>query len=123
MAKSINWGSSFLATVQNEPENTPFLALRLGTLYYDNQYWVPDEVVDIRVNHEIVRQGKVIAPVRLSAVKDLTTEEFTKLKPSLQTVDAVTQFLQSTYQPEQPVTPETIVTLVEYINLALPATL
>jgi hypothetical protein len=119
MAKSINWPLAFLKDVETEPENQPFLALRLGSLYFDNQYWVPDEIVDIRANHQIIRQGKVLSAVRLSALKDLTTQELMQFKPTLQTVDAVIAFLQTTYEPEQPVTSETIVTLVEYANLAL----
>jgi hypothetical protein len=117
MAKSINWPLTFLETVQNESENQPFLALRLGSLYYDNQYWVPDEIVDIRVNHEVIRQGKVLSPVRLSALKALTNQELMKLKPALQTIDALIAFLQNTYAPETPVTAETIVTLVEYEHI------
>jgi hypothetical protein len=119
MAKSINWPLTFLTAVQTEPENHPFLAVRLGKLYFDNQYWVPDEIVDIRVNHEIVRQGKVVSPVQLTTVSELTTPQLAQLKPSLQSVDALINFLQSTYQPETPVSPETEITLVEYINLPL----
>ena len=119
MAKSINWPLAFLSDVQNEPEHQPFLALRLGSLYYDNQYWVPDEVVDIRVNHQIVRQGKITSPVRLLPLNALTPLELAQFKPSLQSVDALVHFLQSTYQPEVPVSLETVVTVVEYENLAL----
>lgn len=119
MAKSINWPLTFLSVVQTEPENQPFLAVRLGTLYFDNQYWVPDEIVDIRVNHEIVRQGKVVSPVQLTTVSELTSQQLAQLKPSLQSIDALINFLQSTYQPETPVLPETEITLVEYINLPL----
>jgi hypothetical protein len=119
MAKSINWPLTFLTAVQKEPENQPFLAVRLGKLYFDNQYWVPDEIVDIRVNHEIVRQGKVVSPVQLTTVSELTSQQLAQLKPSLQSIDALINFLQSTYQPETPVSPETEITLVEYINLPL----
>ena len=88
MAKSINWPVAFLSVVQAEPENQPFLAVRLGKLYFDNQYWVPDEIVDIRVNHEIVRQGKVVSPVQLTTVSKLTTQQLAQLKPSIQSSEA-----------------------------------
>lgn len=117
MAKSINWPSQFLETVQAEPQQLPVIALRLGTLYYDNQYWVPDEVVDIRVDHQVIRKGQVVAPVRLTTVGALTPTEFEQLKHPLKTVTAVIDYLQQTYQPEEPVTEQTTITIVEYTNL------
>jgi len=117
MAKSINWPSQFLEAVQAEPQQVSFIALRLGSLYYDNQYWVPDEVVDIRVNHQVIRKGQVVAPVRLTTVGALTPREFEQLKVPLKTVLAVIEYLQHTYQPEDPVTEQTIITVVEYTNL------
>ncbi len=117
MAKSINWPSQFLETVQAEPQQVSFIALRLGSLYYDNQYWVPDEVVDIRVDHQVIRKGQVVAPVRLTTVGGLTLTEFEQLKFPLKTVAAVIDYLQHTYQPEDPVTEQTTITVVEYTNL------
>jgi hypothetical protein len=57
MAKAINWPAQYRDTVLNEPLNTTFAAVRLGRLYFDNQFWVPDEVVDVRVNSLVVRRG------------------------------------------------------------------
>jgi hypothetical protein len=122
MAKSINWPLAFLETVQNEPAHQPFLAVRSGSLYFDNQYWVPNEVVDIRVNHEVVRQGQVVSPVKLTTLNALTGQQLSQLKPTLQSVDALIVFLQTTYQPEIPVSGDTVITLVEYENLPLPPT-
>jgi hypothetical protein len=117
MAKSINWSSQFLQAVQSEPQQLPYIALRLGALYYDNQYWVPDEVVDIRVNNEVIRKGQVVAPVRLTTIGALTSTEFEQLKSPLKTVTAVIDYLQQTYQPDEPITEQTVITVVEYINL------
>ena len=64
MAKAINWPTQFRDEVLGEDTDTLRCALRLGTLYYDNQYWVPDAVVDIRVNHLKIRKAKIAGDLK-----------------------------------------------------------
>jgi hypothetical protein len=118
MAKAINWPQSLRQAVLDEDTHTLYSALRLGTLYYDNRFWVPDEVVDIRVNHLRVRQGVVVGDLACMSLETLSSATYAQLKPGMQSLPEVLLFLQTHY-PEQPVTPQTLVTLVTYKNLPL----
>jgi hypothetical protein len=115
MAKAIHWPLPFRDEVLAEDCVQERIALRLGRLYYDNRYWVPDEVVDIRVNHKKIRQAQVLGDLRQCAIRDLTTADFQRLKKTLQTRQAVIDFLATTYN--QPVHEDTLVTIVTYRNL------
>jgi hypothetical protein len=114
MAKAINWPAQYRDTVLNEPLNTTFAAVRLGRLYFDNQFWVPDEVVDVRVNSLVVRRGQVVGELWCGALANLPAEVYPQLKPDLQTPEALLEFLKRTYQ--QTITPTTEVTVVRYRN-------
>lgn len=114
MAKAIHWPLQFRDEVLVEDCEQERIALRLGDLYYENRYWVPGEVVDIRVDHKKLRQGTVIGDLRKCSIQDLGASDFQRLKASLQNMDVVMQFLAETYN--QPVTPETLVTIVTYQN-------
>lgn len=115
MAKAINWPSAFRDEILAEDCEALRSACRLGTLYYENRYWVPDEVVDIRVNHKKIRKAKVVGDLRQCALKDLTPEDFQRLKSTLKSAEALRQFLAETYA--QPVDADTLITLVTYQNL------
>jgi hypothetical protein len=115
MAKAINWPLSFREEVIQEDTDSVHLALRLGDLYYQNRYWVEDEVVDIRVNHKVIRKGVIVGDLRQMPLSQFTSEDFALLKSSLKDLSALQSFLSQTYQTE--VTPETAVTLVTYRNL------
>ncbi len=117
MAKAINWPREFREEILAEDTHKKYCALRLGNLYFENQYWVPNEIVDIRVNHLKVRQAEVTDPLRQVPIAELTAEDFLGLKSSLQSVPAVVAYLAQTYQ--QPVSPESLVTLVWYRNQPL----
>jgi len=115
MAKAINWPLTFRDEVIQEDPESLHLALRLGDLYYQNRYWVEDEVVDIRVNHKVIRKGVIVGDLKQKSLQELSSEDFALLKSSLKNLEAVQNFLGQTYQAA--VTPDTRVTLVAYRNL------
>lgn len=117
MAKAINWPREFRDEVLSEDTTKTHCAIRLGTLYFENQYWVPDEIVDVRVNHLKVRKARIVGELKQTRVGDLGTSEFSALKKSLQSIDAVRTYLAQNYQ--QPVTPESLITVVFYQNQPL----
>ncbi|MEM0951078.1 MAG: hypothetical protein AAGI66_02930 [Cyanobacteria bacterium P01_H01_bin.74] len=119
MAKTIHWPLQFKYDVLAEGTENFYVAFRIGRLYYDNRYWAPDEIVDIRVNHNIIRKGRVVGDLKLCTIAEINAEDFARLKPSLQNESDLIAFLSETYQ--QPVTQETLVTMVTYQNLALTA--
>lgn len=118
MAKAINWPAQFLEEVLAEDCSETYTAYRLGSLYYENRYWVPGEIVDIRVNHKKVRQAQVLKDVQQCAIKDLTEQDLKHYKKDLQSQDNIIAFLSQTYN--QTVTPETLITIVTYQNKPLP---
>ncbi len=114
MAKAINWPLAFRDEILAEDSESLRCALRLGDLYYDNRYWVPDEVVDIRCNHKKIRKATVVGDLRRCPLRELTDEDLSRLKAPLRTHQAVMAFLRETYG--QPVEEATLVTLVTYRN-------
>lgn len=117
MAKAINWPLQFRDEVIAEGCDTEHCALRLGTLYYENRFWVPDEVVDIRVNHKKIRKGVVVDEMRQLPLGQLQEADFRRLKSTLKSQASVIDFLNQTYN--QPVDAATLVTVVTYRNLPL----
>jgi hypothetical protein len=115
MAKAIHWPLQFRDEVLAEDCETVFCAFRLGRLYFDNQFWVDGEIVDIRVNHLKVRKAVVVGELVLCKLSELTTEMLAAQKTPLQTLEASIQFLASNYN--QSVTEETLITVVFYKNL------
>ncbi len=114
MAKAINWPLQFRDEVIAEDTQSEHIALRLGQLYYENRYWVPDEVVDIRVNHKKIRKAMVVGDLRQCAIRDLSAEDLARLKKPLQNREAVLAFLAEAYN--QAVDEDTLVTIVAYKN-------
>lgn len=117
MPKAINWPQQFREEVIEEDTEQVCCAFRLGNLYYENRYWVPDEVVDIRVNHRRIRKGQVLGDLRQCAIQDLSEEDLNHQKRDLRTKDAIIRFLSETYN--QPVDGNTLVTIVTYKNLLI----
>lgn len=114
MAKAIHWPAQFRQDVIEEPTDRLYCAVRLGRLYYDNQYWVDGEEVDIRVNHKIIRKAVVVGDLKCCPIDGLETEDYERQKNGLKTQDGLIQFLAQTYN--QLVTPQTEVTVVYYQN-------
>ena len=117
MAKAINWPQQFREEVIAEDAESLHCAFRLGQLYYENRYWTPDEVVDIRVNHRKIRKGVVLGDLRQCAIRDLSEADLQHQKQSLRTPGAIIRFLSETYS--QPVDEDTMVTIVTYKNCPL----
>ncbi|OGI05372.1 MAG: hypothetical protein A2104_05180 [Candidatus Melainabacteria bacterium GWF2_32_7] len=117
MAKAINWPEEFYDEVINEDLDRPKIALRLGTLYYDNGYYVNGEAVDIRVNHKIVRRAKIIDEMRIAKIKELSDDILSMYKSTLREKSKVISFLASNYN--KPVDEEAVVTIVIYQNIPL----
>ncbi|MEW5819487.1 MAG: hypothetical protein AB1782_04795 [Cyanobacteriota bacterium] len=114
MSKAINWPAQFINEVINADTKDIKIAVRLGSIYYDHCYYVPDEIVDIRVNHKITRQGKIVGDMKLCKICELTPDDFSKLKTGLKDIDSLVKYLSQNY--DQEVTPEAIVTVIYYRN-------
>ncbi len=117
MAKAVNWSEEFYDEVMNEDSDLPKIALRIGTLYYDNGYFVPDEIVDIRVNHKAVRKARIEGDMYICKIKDLGSETLSMYKKRLQTAQNAAEFLKNNYQ--QDINEESVVTVITYVNLSL----
>lgn len=115
MAKAINWPLAFYNEVLAEDCEQLRSAFRLGTLYYDHHYWTAGEIVDIRVNHLKVRQGRIEGDLKRYRLKELGADDLQCQKTALQTQATVQAFLQETYQ--QTVTEDSWITVVTYKNL------
>jgi len=117
MAKAIHWPKEFEAIVRSEDTTALCCAIRPGTLYYDNRYWVEGEVVDIRVNHEIIRKAVVVGEMKCGSINSLNASDFSAHKPGLQSVEAIVKHLSERY--EQDFFPESAVSVVYYKNLPM----
>jgi len=115
MTKSINWPGPFREAILNEPTGTVYAACRPGRLYFDNQYWCEGETVYIRANHKVLRPGKIARPMACLPISALSAEDLAALKPGIQAPEALASFLSETYN--QPITPQTEVSVVYYANL------
>jgi len=116
MAKAINWSQEFYEEIINEDSDSLKLALRLGSLYFDNAYYADGDVVDVRVNHKIVRKARIMGDIRLSKIKDLTTENLSMCKNLLRKHADIINFLATNYN--QVVGEDAVVTVIAYKNLA-----
>jgi hypothetical protein len=121
MAKAIHWPAQYRDVILNEPDVNPsgaglYCALRLGAQYFEHQYWVDGEVVDIRVNHLRVRKGRVVGSVEQYPLSDLPDKVYEALKTDLKTPEQVQAFLNQTYGQyvTQPVTMDTPISVVFY---------
>ena len=118
MAKAIHWPLAYLEAVQQEAVDTLYAAVRLGSLYANPPYWMPDEVVTLRVNHQPVRDAVVVGELKCCPLIQLTAADYAALKPGLQNPEALLAFLQATYAPQPPLTLASEVTVVYYRPLA-----
>jgi protoheme ferro-lyase len=113
MAKAINWPENYRDFWLHTANTTDtYCALRLGDLYFSNHYWVLNEVVDLRANHKRLRKATVTKWLEQHPLQAFTPTLLASLPPNLQSIPAIQVFLMETYQ--QPVTPDTLVTVVHY---------
>jgi len=115
MAKAINWSKEFYDEVISEDMDSPRIAVRLGSIYYDNGYYTDKEVVDIRVDHKVVRKGIIAGDVKLMKIKDLSGEDLAKYKKSMENKSNLINFLSKNYN--QQVNEDSEITLITYKNL------
>ncbi len=116
MSKAINWPAQFYDEVTKEDLNVEKIALRLGSLYFDNEYYKEGEIVNIRVDSKIVRDAVISTKMRLMRIKDLTEELVFKYKKDIQSKDKIIDFLAKNYN--ESVDDDTVVTVVFYKNLS-----
>ncbi|MEI8389668.1 MAG: hypothetical protein WCG23_07250 [bacterium] len=119
MAKAINWPKEFYDEVISEDMESVRIAIRPGSLYFDNCYYTPDEVVDIRVDHKIVRQGIIVGDLELVKIKDISDENLAKYKKSMSNKKDLIDFLSKNYN--QQINDDDEVTLITYKNLEIAA--
>lgn len=117
MAKAINWPKQFREAILAEDSQSVFCAIRLGELYYEGQYWVSGEEIDIRCNHLKIRRAVIVDDLKLCRIQELLVEDLTKFRAGIDTVPLVVQYLADTYN--QPVNENTVVTVVYYKNLPM----
>jgi len=115
MAKTINWPQEFYEEIISEDSHNPKIALRIGDIYYNNGYYVNNEIVDIRVNHKIVRKAVIIDDLKLYKIKDLPENTILLNKNRLKNKAEIISFLAKNYN--QSVDEETLVTVITYRNL------
>ncbi|MDD3013959.1 MAG: hypothetical protein PHC34_09685 [Candidatus Gastranaerophilales bacterium] len=115
MAKAINWPQEFYEEIINEDSDNLKIALRIGDLYFNNGYFVDGEIVDIRVDHKIIRKALIIDDLKLYKIKDLPDNIVSLNKDRLKSKSEIISFLTNNYN--QPVDEETSVTVITYKNL------
>jgi hypothetical protein len=123
MPKTINWPLSCYEAITTATPESEVLALRLGTLYYDNRYWNPGDVVDVRVNHEIMRQAEISREMRSCRIEELDEADWALLPFPCQSSADVVAFLRQTYpekHAEEPIAEASIVSVVycRYLEMA-----
>ena len=115
MPKAVNWPESFYNEVLAEESSKEFIALRPGSLYFDNAYYQKGDIVDIRVNGNIVRRGLISDEMQLLKISGMSEELLSKGKTALQQKADVISFLKEYYQHEA--VSESIITIIFYKNL------
>lgn len=115
MPKAINWPLEFYNEIINEDIEKPRIALRIGSLYFDTGYYVNGEIVDLRVNHKIVRKAQIIDDLKLYTIDQIPVELILLNKNKLHDKGNIIKFLSENYN--QTVDAETPVTVIKYRNL------
>jgi len=115
MAKAINWPKEFYEEVMSEDTDSQKIAIRPGSIYYENGYYTDKEIIDVRVNHKIVRKGFIDGDMRLLKIKDISDEDLNKYKSALRDKTNLINFLSDNYKLE--LNEESEVTLISYKNL------
>ncbi|MFH0702726.1 MAG: hypothetical protein V2B14_04210 [bacterium] len=116
MAKAINWAEEFYDEIMKDDFDNAKTAIRLGSLYFDNAYYTDNEIIDIRVNHKIVRKAQIIGEMKLAKIKELLEDTLSIYKNILGEKCNIVNFLAKYYN--EPVDDETLVTIINYKNLS-----
>ena len=117
MSKAINWSKEFYDEVVSEDMESARIAIRPGNIYYENGYYTPNEIVDIRVDHKVVRKGIILGDLKLMKIKDISDESLAKYKKSMSNKQDLINFLSKNYN--QQINEDNEVTLITYKNLEM----
>lgn len=117
MPRAINWPRQFLNEIMNEDDSSERIAIRLGSLYFDNKYFDKEDTIQIRADGNVVREAKITRDLKLSTINDLDDNLLKLNKQHLQTRHAVIEFLSRVYHKK--VENDSEITLIFYKNLAL----
>lgn len=117
MAKAINWPKEFYDEIVSEDMESARIAIRPSSIYYDNGYYTPNEVVDIRVDHKVVRKAVILGNLKLIKIKDISDETLAKYKKSMLNKQDLINFLLKNYN--QHINEDNEVTLITYRNLEM----
>lgn len=115
MAKAINWPKEFYDEILYEDMESEKIAVRLGSLYFDNGYYTDNEIVDIRIDHKVTRKAVILGDMKLLKIRDISDEDMPKYKKSMQNKPDLINFLSKNYN--QQVNEDSTVTLITYKNL------
>lgn len=115
MSKAINWPEKYAEEILKENKNEIKIAIRLGTLYDENEYYKQDDIVDIRTGDKILRKAQIACPTKTTKIKNIATSDLYRLKGDLHSNDSIVKFLTDTYNKK--VDEETTVTIITYKNL------
>lgn len=114
MSKAINWPERFKNEIINEDTSSPKIALRLGSIYHDKNYFHLDDVVDIRVGNLVVRKAQILDDTYVTTITELEDELLPFFKKELDTKEKIVDFLSQTYN--QQVTTDSQITVIAYVN-------
>lgn len=117
MPKAINWAESFYDEVLSEDCESDKLAIRPGSLYFDNSYYVVGDTVDIRVNGNIIRRGIITKNMELCKIQNLSEDILSGCKSTLRQKADVISFIREYYKQEADNNSK--VTLIFYKNLPI----
>jgi len=117
MPKAINWPPEFLDEILNENPDDTKTAIRLGSLYYDNDYYKSGDIIDIRVNHKVERTAEIVDSLKLCKIEELTTSDIAEFKKNFDTQEKIAEFLEKTYN--RSVKNDTMVTVIKYKNFPI----
>ncbi|MEI7473284.1 MAG: hypothetical protein WCK67_00765 [bacterium] len=117
MPKAINWSENFYDEVIAEKNDEEVIAIRPGSLYFDNAYYVKGDPVEIRVGGNIVRRGIISQEMQLMTIDQLSDELLAKYKSTLRQKADVLSFISEYYKVDTAL--NSIVTVVFYKNLPL----
>ncbi|MDD3150691.1 MAG: hypothetical protein PHV68_07630 [Candidatus Gastranaerophilales bacterium] len=117
MPKSINWPQEFYKEIINEEVKSLKVAIRPGTLYADTNYFRKNDIVDIRVNHKIVRKALIYHDMLVGQINELPENITDLFKAEYKSQKLIAEFLKKTYNKH--VDENTMVTIIPYLNLPL----
>lgn len=115
MAKAINWPKEYYEEILNEDFDTVKIAIRPDTLYYDTNYYTLGEVVDLRVDHRVLRKAVIADEMMSFRINEIPDELLKSVKKNIVHQSDVINFLKTYYNRD--FDENSLVTLISYRNL------